>query len=104
MVFIETPIFTEDVKDLLTDAEYAALQIHLAMRPEAGDVIRGCGGLRKMRWAAMGKGKRGGVRVIYYHVAAAGQIRMLLIYRKGVQDDLTQVQKVALRLINDGWQ
>jgi mRNA-degrading endonuclease RelE of RelBE toxin-antitoxin system len=103
VVFIETPIFTEEVSELLADAEYAALQLHLALRPDAGDVIRGCGGLRKVRWAAMGKGKRGGVRVIYYHVAAAGQIRMLLIYRKGVQDDLTQAQRVALRHINEGW-
>lgn len=74
------------------------------MHPDAGDVIRGGGGLRKMRWAAMGEGKRGGVRVIYFHVATAGQIRMLFIYRKGVKDDLTQAQKVTLRRLNEGSQ
>jgi hypothetical protein len=55
MVFIETPIFTEDVQDLLSDLEYSTLQIHLAAYPNSGDVIRGCGGLRKLRWAAMGR-------------------------------------------------
>lgn len=104
MVFIETPIFTEDVQQLLSDREYGSLQLHLAANPNVGNVIQGTRGLRKVRWAAMGKGKRGGVRVIYYHVAAAEQIRMLLIYRKGVKDDLTQTQRVALRLLNEGWQ
>ena len=56
MVFVETPIFTEDLRKLLTDLEYSPLQLHLALHPDAGDVIRGCGGLRKVRWAAMGTG------------------------------------------------
>lgn len=88
---------------LLSDLDYSKLQIHLATNPNSGDVIPGCGGLRKVRWAAMGKGKRGGARVIYYHVADAGQIRMLLIYRKGIKDDLTAAQKATLRLLNEGW-
>jgi len=104
MVFIETPIFTEDLLELLTDAEYSNLQVHLATNPAVGDVIQGCGGLRKVRWAAMGKGKRGGVRIIYYHVTAAAQIRMLLIYRKGIKDDLTATQKSALKRLNQGWE
>ncbi len=69
----------------------------------AGDVIHQTGGLRKVRWSAQGKGKRGGVRVIYYHVTSASQIRLLLIYKKGIQDDLTQDQKKALRQLNERW-
>lgn len=103
MIFIETPIFTADVKELLHDDEYRALQEHLANHPQAGPVIQDTGGLRKVRWSAQGKGKRGGVRVIYYHVSADSQIRMILIYKKGIQDDLTPEQKKVLRTINEGW-
>ena len=71
--------------------------------PQVGDVIKGTGGLRKVRWAAGGKGKRGGVRVIYYVVDEAGQVRLLLIYKKGIQDDLTAAQRKQLKAIKDGW-
>lgn len=67
------------------------------------DVIQQTGGLRKVRWSAQGKGKRGGVRVIYYYVTSASQIRLLLIYKKGIQDDLTQDQKKLLRQLNERW-
>lgn len=103
MVFIETPIFTEDVLELLSDDDYAALQQHLVVQPNAGDVITGTGGLRKVRWTIQGRGKRGGTRVIYYHVVAQDQIRMILVYRKGVKDDLTPKEKSALRKINAEW-
>ena len=103
VVFIESPIFTADVMELLSDEEYAALQEHLAHRPNAGDLITQTGGLRKVRWRAEGSGKRGGVRVIYYHVVAQAQIRMILIYRKGVKDDLTQREKAVLRKMNAEW-
>ena len=103
MVFIETPIFTADVCALLSDEEYAALQQHLVTMPNAGDVIAGTGGLRKIRWTVAGKGKRGGTRVIYYHVVAQVQIRMILIYRKGIKDDLTPKEKTVLRKINAEW-
>ncbi len=94
MVFIETPIFTADVRALLSDDEYAALQQHL---------VTGTGGLRKIRWTVAGGGKRGGTRVIYYHVVAQAQIRMILIYRKGIKDDLTPKEKTVLRKINAEW-
>ncbi|MEQ7921330.1 hypothetical protein ABQX22_19195 [Xanthomonas sp. WHRI 1810A] len=103
MIFIETPVFTAQLKDHLDDEEYRALQGHLAEQPQCGALIEGTGGLRKVRWAANGKGKRGGVRVIYYHLSAAYQIRMLLIYRKGILDSLTDDQKAQLRAINKGW-
>jgi hypothetical protein len=104
MIFIETPIFTEEVTALLSEEEYGELQQYLADNPGAGDVITGTGGMRKIRWSANGKGKSGGVRVIYYHVAAAYQIRLVLIYRKGVTDNLTQAQKKWLRNVTKGWQ
>ncbi len=69
----------------------------------AGDVIAGTGGLRKIRWAVAGRSKRGGTRVIYYHVVAQAQIRMILIYRKGIKDDLTPKEKTVLRKINAEW-
>jgi mRNA-degrading endonuclease RelE of RelBE toxin-antitoxin system len=103
MIFIETPIFTEDLLKLLSDEDYAEFQKHLAQYPTAGEVIQQTGGLRKIRWSAQGKGKRGGVRVIYYHVMANSQIRLLLIYKKGIQDDLTEEQKKVLRAINERW-
>lgn len=104
MIFIESAVFTADVKELLSDDEYADLQIYLAGRPDAGDVITKTGGLRKVRWSTKGRGKRGGTRVIYYHVVARSQIRMILIYRKGIKDDLTSKEKAVLRKLNEGWQ
>jgi hypothetical protein len=71
--------------------------------PNAGAVIAGTGGLRKIRWAVARRGKRGGTRVIYYHVVAQAQIRMILIYRKGIKDDLTPNEKTVLRKINAEW-
>lgn len=103
MVFVESPIFTADVMELLSDEEYADLQQHLAQRPDAGALITQTGGLRKVRWRVEGGGKRGGVRVIYYHVAAQVQIRMILIYRKVIRDDLTPREKAVLRKMNAEW-
>ena len=103
VVFIETTVFTKQAAELLGDDEYALLQSYLAENPTAGDVIQGTGGLRKLRWAAMGKGKRGGVRVIYFHVLAASQIRLLLVYRKGIKDDLRAAEKAWLKTIVEKW-
>ena len=66
MRFIETPIFTRTIVTLLEDDGYRALQLSLCLRPELGPMIRGSGGLRKVRWRLGGRGKRGGIRVIYY--------------------------------------
>ena len=103
MVFIEPTIFTADVHALLSDEEYARLQQHLVRHPDAGDVIAGTGGLRKIRWTSVGRGKRGGSRVIYFHAVAQSLIRMLLIYRKGIKDELTPKEKSVLRKINAEW-
>ena len=103
MVFIETSVFTKRLADILSDEDYRALQTFLAQQPQAGDVIVGTGGLRKVRWAASGRGKRGGARVIYYHVTQDAQILLLLIYAKNEQDDLTPDQKRTLKLIVEKW-
>jgi len=66
VIFIETPVFMEDIQRLMPDESYAEFQQHLADHPDAGDVIQGAGGIRKIRWNLPGTGKRGGVRVIYY--------------------------------------
>ncbi len=88
---------------LLDHDEYAVFQRFLADHPGAGDVIQGTGGLRKIRWATRGRGKRANVRVIYFHRASADEIRLLLIYRKGIKDDLTPREKAVLRSINESW-
>ena len=103
VIFIESAVFTNQVRELLSDESYADFQWYLTQCPEAGDLIKDTGGLRKVRWAMPGRGKRGGVRVIYYHVSAQKQVRLLLIYRKGLKDDLTAEEKRVLRKINQDW-
>ncbi|MBM4045825.1 MAG: hypothetical protein FJ279_11975 [Planctomycetes bacterium] len=101
MEFVETPIFTAEIRRLLPDEGYRRLQIALLLRPDAGDLIRGSGGLRKVRWRSPGTGKRGGLRVIYYW-DAPDRIYMLLPYRKSRQEDLTPSQLRALvRLVKE---
>lgn len=99
MVIIETTVFTRQVRELLSDDEYRELQAALVERPDAGSVIARSGGLRKLRWAAKGKGKRGGSRVIYYWAVMPEQLLMLLIYSKSERDDLTREQLKTLRKI-----
>lgn len=103
MEFIESPIFTRFVKQLLTDEEYRVLQAMLAAHPGMGDVIPGAGGLRKIRWgsATQGRGKRGGVRIIYYRVRP-NLISMMLIYKKSDQGNLTIEQLKAMRKFIEG--
>ena len=102
MHFVETPIFTEIVQDLLGEEEYRALQLALLFRPEQGALIKGSGGIRKIRWGAKGKGKRGGCRVIYYLDKLQEQIYMLFAYPKSAQGDLTPAQiKTLAKLIKE---
>lgn len=86
--FIESSVFGRYVYDYLTDDEYAALQWYLSAHPEAGDLIPGSAGCRKLRWGVEARGKRGGVRVIYYGQTAAGLIWLLAIYAKTKQENL----------------
>lgn len=98
MQFIETSIFTKQIVDLLDDSDYRELQMVLALHPNTGSVIRGGGGLRKIRWSAQGRGKRGGIRVIYYKIEE-DEIYMLFAYAKNKQEDLTMEQLKVLRTI-----
>ena len=99
MQIIETSIFTCRVLELLSDDDYRELQSMLVIRPDAGPVIPGSGGLRKLRWAASGRGKRGGARIIYYWFTSQEHLLMLYIYPKNEQDDLTPDQVKALKKI-----
>lgn len=92
MRFVETPIFTKIITRFLDDEDYRSLQIALMLRPEQGPIIRGAGGLRKVRWAKAGSGKRGGIRVIYYWAPPEGAFFMLYAYSKNEQSDLTPTQ------------
>jgi len=86
--FIETRLFTRLVAGYLSDDEYRELQNALIANPDLGDVVPGSGGVRKMRWRAAGRGKRGGYRVIYFAKLAQGVIWMLTIYPKNVADNI----------------
>ncbi len=86
--FIETPLFSRMLERYLGDEEYASLQAMLNTRPEAGTVVPGSGGVRKLRWGADGRGKRGGLRVIYYLRTTRGQIWMLTLYGKNVCENI----------------
>jgi len=102
MVIVETSIFTKKIQTLLDNEDYRELQIALVNRPSAGVVIRGSGGLRKVRWARPGSGKRGGVRVIYYWAVEENQLLMLFVFAKNEQDDLTPDQlRILRKLIED---
>jgi hypothetical protein len=102
MQFVETPVFTSVIRRHLDDEHYRRLQIALMLRPEQGPVIRGAGGLRKVRWAAPGGGKRGGLRVIYYWAASERTFYMIYAYTKAEQGDLTATQTRELaRLVRE---
>ena len=99
MLIVETRAFTARVARLFSDDEYRALQLELIRRPEAGPIIPGSGGLRKIRWSMSGRGKRGGARVIYFWHARSATLLMLFAFAKNERDDLTPRQLEALRRI-----
>jgi mRNA-degrading endonuclease RelE of RelBE toxin-antitoxin system len=103
MVIIETSVFTRLIRELMSDEEYSELQKTLFQHPDVGDVIPGSGGLRKVRWRQKGRGKRGGIRIIYYWVSRDDQIWMLYAYRKARQIDLNSKQLAVLSKIVERW-
>ncbi|MEQ1729832.1 MAG: transcriptional regulator [Vicinamibacterales bacterium] len=88
LTFVETRLFTSLVGQYLSDDDYAALQQALTANPDAGDVIRGSGGVRTLRWGIAGRGKRGGIRVIYYLRSRQGEVWMLTLYAKNEADSI----------------
>lgn len=100
LVFIETKIFTYLVTEYLEDDEYKELQLHIMKDPSAGNIIRGGGGVRKLRWSRKGMGKSGGIRVIYYWANARDQIYMLTMYSKSEKENIDKetLAKIAKQL------
>lgn len=100
-MFVEARLFTQRVRELLDDERYRALQNELVVNPEKGVIMKGCGGLRKVRIAEPGRGKgtRGGCRVIYLHISEANRIDLLAIYSKDEQEDLSMEQRKRLKVL-----
>jgi mRNA-degrading endonuclease RelE of RelBE toxin-antitoxin system len=103
MEFIETTIFTRYIYDYLTEDEYLGLQSYLVQFPESGAIIPGSGGIRKLRWAMTGRGKRGGVRIIYYFKKQDDEIWLLTIYQKSEMSNIPThiLRKIAEEIEND---
>jgi mRNA-degrading endonuclease RelE of RelBE toxin-antitoxin system len=103
MIFIETSLFTNLIPEYFDDDDYRELQLFLANQPKAGPVIPGTGGLRKLRWSSGNKGKRGGVRVIYYFKTSEDQIYLMTIFSKNEATDLTIEEKKILKKMVEEW-
>ena len=102
MNFIETTLFLRIRDTYFSDVEFHRFQLHLMEKPDAGDIIRGTGGARKIRWRSKSHGKRGGVRVIYYWIIKDDQILLLTAYAKNEAADLTEAaRKEIKRLIQE---
>lgn len=99
MTLVETPWFLRDAESRMTDSERVELISFLAGNPEAGDVMPGTGGVRKLRWGTKGRGKRGGVRVIYYMHSSSFPLFLLSVSAKNEKSNLSQSQKNELRAL-----
>lgn len=88
LVFIETKLFTQLITKYLSDDEYRELQLSIIKNPEVGKIIRGSGGIRKVRWTREGIGKSGGIRTIYYWAKARDQVYMLTMYSKSEKENI----------------
>ncbi|WP_420642623.1 transcriptional regulator [Candidatus Leptofilum sp.] len=103
MVFIETSTFTKLISKYLSDDEFLGLQKFLLHHPDAGAIIKGTGGVRKLRWAIRGKGKSGGIRVIYYWQVSESEIWLLTVYGKSERDTIpAHVLKAIAEEIKNG--
>jgi hypothetical protein len=101
MEFIEAPAFTRYLRNYLSDEGYRELQAEIVRNPECGDIMPGTGGFRKMRWAdtRRGKGRRGGLRLIYYYFNSDQQVWLMAIYGEDEASDLTAKDKSALKAV-----
>jgi len=102
-IFVETTFFEKTRPKYLNDDSYDKLQISLMETPKAGVVIQGTGGVRKLRWAAKGKGKRGGVRILYYWLDSKSKFYLLTLYAKNEVTDLKSDEKQVLKLLVEEW-
>lgn len=103
MEFVETKLFSKKLPSHLADDEYRELQAYMLEQPDAGDIIRGSGGIRKLRWKVEGRGKRGGVRIIYYLELAESRFLLLTLYAKNELEDLTTNEIKLLKRIVEEW-
>ncbi len=103
MIFMEMLLFTKQLPDYLEDDQYQELQEFLIEQPDAGDLIQGTGGLRKLRWTIGNKGKRGGIRIIYYWQVSKDQLYFLTLDAKNEMSDLSAKEKKALKLMLEDW-
>jgi hypothetical protein len=99
MSFVETSLFSRLREHYLDDEQFSLLQASLMTAPDAGQVIRGSGGIRKLRWAMDGAGKRGGLRILYYRRRSSGRIYMLTAYRKSEITDLSKAELQVLKIL-----
>ena len=99
MVFIESKIFEKLRDKYFDDTSFREFQNFLLEQPDTGDTIQGTGGLKKVRWSAKGKGKRGGIRTIYLYLADKSHIHLLTVYAKNEMSDLTSSEKKVLKSI-----
>ena len=99
--FIELPVFTRYANDYFDDGELADLQLYLSKNAKSGDVVPGSGGVRKLRWARTGMGKRGGVRILYYVQDARGRIWLLTVYAKSARENIPAATLNLLREMAD---
>ena len=103
MIFIETTTFTKLLPEYLSDDDYRLLQVYLLQKPDVGNIVRGSGGVRKVRWAEVGRGKSGGIRVIYYWKKADGEIWMLTLYGKSERSTISAhiLKQIAEAISNE---
>ncbi len=103
MIFIEATLFTKLSPDYSNDDEYRSLQWYLLGSPDAGDIVRGSGGVRKVRWSSRGKGKRGGIRGVYYWKKSFDEIWLLAIYSKNEKATIPGrvLKKIAEKIENE---
>ena len=97
----ETNIFSKRIAGLIGDEDFAEFQTELAQSPEKGPVIEGTGGLRKVRWRLKGRGKSGGIRIVYLYLKIHGVIHLVFVFAKSESDNLTADEKKQLKQIVD---
>ena len=103
MIFIETTLFTKLLPRYLSDDEYGLFQWYLLLNPETGDLVRGSGGVRKVRWAPGGRGKRGGIRIMYFWKKSENEIWLLTLYAKSEKATIPShiLKKIAEEIKNE---